>query len=363
MADNGQKEQKPSSRPRWRGWAVWLAAGLVAVSLGLGVYLRSGEERALKPSAEKSEPLRLGLAMQPSSGLFMIALEKGMFSANGLDVSVKEYPSGKRAMIEGLFTGRVDAVTTADTPIVFAGLDRSDFRIVASIFFADNVNRIIARKDAGIAKPTDLARKHVATQKASAVHFFLHLFLLEHGFSDKAIQLSFMKAEELPKALAGGEIDAFSMREPYISRAKAMLGGNAVIFSASGIYEQVEEVVVTEDIIDKKPETVRKLLQALLQAEAFIDDYPEQSMTIIAHRLGVDRSSIKDIWPEVKLRVSLEQSLVLRLEDQAYWAIKAGLTSHTAVPNYLSVIHTESLEAIRPDAVSIIRKKSRRVIP
>ncbi len=359
----GEKEHKPSSRVRRRGWAIGLVAGLVAVALGLGVYLLPGKDRALKPSAQNRESLRMGLSLAPSSALFLVALEKTYFSDQGLDITIVAYPSGKRALNEGLLPGKVDATSASDVPITFAGFERSDFRIIATIFKADNVNRVIARKDSDIAGAKDLRGKRVATQRASAVHFFLHLFLLEHGLSEKAIKQSFMKAEELPEALARGKIDAFSMREPFISKAGELLGGNAKIFSAPGIYEQMELFIVTKSLIETKPGVAQKMLRALIQAEQFTYAHPGQAAAIIAKRLGTEENMISAALPELKLRVTLEQSLVLLLEDQARWAIKAGLKSHATVPNYLGVIHTESLAAIRPEAVSILGKKSRQIIP
>ena len=74
----------------------------------------------------------------------------------------------------------------------------------------------------------------IATQRLSAVHYFLHLFLLKHDIEDA--ELEFLKAEELPQALADGKIDAFSMREPFISEAHGLVGNNGIVFRESGTY-------------------------------------------------------------------------------------------------------------------------------
>ena len=91
--------------------------------------------------------IRIGVALQPSSALIIIALENGYLSAEGLEIDVKTYPSGKRALLDGLFTGDVDLVSASDAPIVFNSFARQDFSVIASIFSADNFNRVIARRD------------------------------------------------------------------------------------------------------------------------------------------------------------------------------------------------------------------------
>lgn len=94
----------------------------------------------------------------------------------------------------------------------------------------------MARRDRGIEEAADLRGKHIATQRGSAVHFFLHLCLVSHGLTEEDVTLSFMKGEELPAALAEGRIDAFSMREPYVSEASSLLGERVVIFGHKSIY-------------------------------------------------------------------------------------------------------------------------------
>lgn len=300
--------------------------------------------------------IRIGVALQPSSALIIIALENGYLSAEGLEIDVKTYPSGKRALLDGLFTGDVDLVSASDAPIVFNSFARQDFSVIASIFSADNFNRVIARRDRGIAKPADLRGKRVATQKASAVHFFLHLFLLENGMSEKDVQLSFMKAGKLPGALARGDIDAFSMREPFISQAAQLLGqDNAVIFAEPGLYDQSDQVVVLNKTLKEKPDAIRRFLKALARAENFLINNTRKAVGILAKVTKGDRASLETGLSESRYKLELTQSLFLRLEDEARWVIDAKLTPHQTMPNFLRFIDTAPLKAVRPDAVTIIK--------
>lgn len=347
----GQYEAS-ASRRRLRLLATVVTA--VGVVLALGIWL-SREDADQQQTAAVNEPVILGLAMQPSSALTIIALERGYFSSEGLDIRAREYVSGKRALVDGLFSGAVDMVTAAEVPVVFASFKRTDFAIIATTWSANNVNRIIARKDHGIAKPADLRGKRIATQGRSAVHFFLHLFLLKHGLSEALVDQSFMKAEELPGALARGEIDAFSMREPYISMARSTLDDEALTFAEPGLYTQMETFAVSRKIVDQRPQIVEKLLRALLGAEEFAEHRREEAIGIVARNLGVDKAAINALWPEVELRVSLEQSLLLALEDEARWAISHELTEQGAVPNYLDLIFLEGMQTVAPERVTVIR--------
>jgi NitT/TauT family transport system substrate-binding protein len=291
--------------------------------------------------AAKNSPvedaLRIGLSLQPSNALVMIALDRGFFADQGLKVSVEKYVSGVRALRDGLFAGNVDLVTASDVPVALNSFERQDFSIVATIFRVENQNRIVARADRGIAKPADLTGKRIATQRGSAVHFFLHLFLLENGILESDVDQTFMKAGELPEALARGDIDAFSMREPYIGQARALLGGNA------------------NDVLREKPDIAKKILRALVKAENFVAGKPKESQAIVARFVGASEAEIAAIWPEFIPRVSLEQSLLLRLEDIGRWAVRRQLVNGRQTPNFLDLIYFEAMQTVKPVAITVVR--------
>ncbi|NIT52457.1 MAG: hypothetical protein GWO41_06890 [candidate division Zixibacteria bacterium] len=61
------------------------------------------------------------------------------------------------------------------------------------------------------------------------------------------------------------------------------------------------------------------------------------------------------IWDDYVFEIFLDQSLLLSWEDIARWAIKNKFTDKTTVPNYLNFIYLDGLEAVKPEAITIIR--------
>lgn len=328
-----------------------IALAVLAAAAALLYFLAPFPRQAAAPK----EPVTLAVPTHPTSFLAFVALEKGYFAAHGLEVTRTDYPSGKRALEEGLLAGKADIAWANEVPVAFSGFGHSDFRVLASTLSSDNANRIIARRDAGIRKPEDLRGKRIGTQKGSAVHFFLHLFLLEHGLAEKDVKLSFFKAEELPTALAEGKIDAMSMREPFISQAQAQLGGNAIIFQEPGLYEQMDVMLIRDSTLKRNPQIAAKALGAMLDAETFVTAHPRETLAITAKFLQVEPSSIEGVLSDFKARVALSQSLLVLLESEARWAIRSSLVSEKAVPDYLSLFHTESLRDLHPEAVTVVR--------
>jgi NitT/TauT family transport system substrate-binding protein len=61
------------------------------------------------------------------------------------------------------------------------------------------------------------------------------------------------------------------------------------------------------------------------------------------------------IWPEHQFSLTLDQGLVAAMEDETRWMIANNLTAATQVPDFLNYIYLDGLEAIKPEAVNIIR--------
>jgi NitT/TauT family transport system substrate-binding protein len=64
---------------------------------------------------------------------------------------------------------------------------------------------------------------------------------------------------------------------------------------------------------------------------------------------------MEKIWPENQFALSLDQSLIIAMDDEARWLIKNNLTDKKEVPVFLDYISRDNLDAVRPSAVNIIR--------
>ena len=93
----------------------------------------------------------------------------------------------------------------------------------------------------------------------------------------------------------------------------------------------------------------------MIKAESLVMKNPEEARKIISKKLGVSEDEVATIMSGSSFKVSLDQSLLTTLEDQARWAVKNKLTETTKIPNYLNFIYPAALEAIKPEAVTIIR--------
>ena len=305
----------------------------------------------IKPKNEV-EKVKIGLPLQPTSSLSIIALKNGFFEANGLDAEVTFYQSGKRVLLDGLKYDEVDIAETADVGYLGNIFQVPNSRIIASINRSDNTNRIIVRKDSGIKTPYEIEGKKIATQQFSAVHFFLHRFLQKYNLHESTHEnLIYKKAEELPLALKRGEIDGFSMREPYISQAAKLLDGKVIIFEEPGLYEQYSLLIAKKEYIEKNKSICIKYLKALEDAKNFYEKNKESSVKQVAEFLSADIQEMQTVLDSMKFNITLQDPIRIILASQINWLKNENRNMERFQIDISSYIDVLLLKSIYPERI------------
>ncbi len=327
---------------------------LVAVVMVVTTGMAAGCTGTEKPT-EPLEKVTIGIsATSLLPVLVYIAEEKGYFLEEGVDVEIKGYPMGKLATAATL-NGEIDIGTASDTNIIFASFERNDFAVFLTIVDSAQHAKALARKDRGINIPQDLVGKKVATTIGTTAHFFTAVFLTVNRIDISDVEIVNMKPGEMVEAIVNGDVDAIFAWEPNILRAVKSLGDNVIVLPSEVGYEATFSLVAMNDYIETNPELIRKITKALAKAEGFVINNREESIDIIASHLETDREVIDELWGGYRFRLSLSQSLIMTLEDEARWAIGSGLTDKAEVPNYLDYIYMDALDEVKPEAITIVR--------
>jgi NitT/TauT family transport system substrate-binding protein len=112
--------------------------------------------------------------------------------------------------------------------------------------------------------------------------------------------------------------------------------------------------VATDAWLAREPETARRFLAALARAETFVAENPAAARAIVEKRLHHDSAYMDAVWPEHRFALSLDQSLVAAMEDEARWKIANNMTNATAIPDFRDYIDTTALGQVRPEAVRVL---------
>ena len=288
-----------------------------------------------------------------STALLLVALDQQFFSRNGLDVTLRKYDTGAGA-VDGMVNGEADiAVGIAEYPLVGRAFQKEMVRVIANMDKAEFVY-LVGRKDRGIEKIADLKGKRVGTTVGTAAHFYLGRLLELNSMNINDITLVDLKTpEEWVNAVADGDIDAVVTAQPYANSARDRLGTNATMLSAQAGQFLNALVISSEAWLAQHPGLAERFLQSLAQAEDYLKSHPAEAKDIVMEGLSLDAPYMETVWSQNQFSVSLDQSLILAMEDEARWMISNKLTSETTVPNFLDYIYVDALKAVKPEAVKI----------
>ncbi|WP_214019225.1 ABC transporter substrate-binding protein [Methanoculleus sp.] len=333
-----------------------LTAGLAVIVVialtGLGVWLFLDSQ---KNAAEPEESITVAYSPFESTALLWIAEDRHFFEENGLNLTLRRYDSGA-ASLDGVINGEADiTVGLSEFPLVGKAFQNAPVRAMGNIDRGDFIY-IVARKDRGIMNASDLKGKRVGTTLGTVAEFHLGRFLTLHGMTMRDIILVDVKSPEgWVNAVADGEIDAISTAQPYANAAHDRLGDNTVFWSAQSSQPVFGLVVSTGEWLSEHPGTAERFLASLAQAGEYAIMHPVEARAIVQERLNLDAGYMDTVWRQNQYTLSLDQSLVLAMEDEARWMIANNLTNATEVPNFRNYIYTEGLEAVKPGSVNIIR--------
>ena len=287
------------------------------------------------------------------STLIWIAEEQGYFTTNGLDITNIDYQAGKLAA-DALLAGEADISISAEFVFVSNSFDNADLRTLGTVDTVENLE-LVARKDSGIADPSDLKGKTIGITRKSVGEFFLGRFLIFHDLSLADVEVVDLTPKEIVAAISNGDIDAGLVWQPSVFSMKNALGDNAISWSGQSGERYNMILIARETFIRDNTEAIDRFIKSIVQAAEFVEANNDEAKSFIAEKYHYESAYMDAIWPQHDFVVELSQHLILTMENQARWRIQNNLTEATKVPNYLDYVYTGALEKLMPNAVSIIR--------
>lgn len=322
---------------------------IFAVAGHLGMGCKETQKPAVTP-----EKITFSWVSNPNSSLAHIAYKKGYFAEEGVEITPQIYSFGKGAL-NAVIEGKADMATSAETPILFSIMKGNEIYIIATVETSSRNNAIIGRKDKGILKPNDLKGKRIGVTFGTTSEFFIDSFLIANGIERKEVQIVNLTPDEMLDAVISGKIDAASTWHFPLIRIQKGLGDKGITFYSEHLYTETFNIVAKQDYVKKHPDAIKKAIRALIKAEVFIKQNPNESLNIVADSIGIDRALLSEVWGEFNFRVTLTQALLITLEDETRWVIKSRLVEKSKMPNYIDFIYVDGLQAVKPEAVKIIR--------
>ncbi len=297
------------------------------------------------------ETLTLAVPPLEQNALMYVAENRGFFTDNGLNVTIRDYDSGVTAL-DAVIQGKANLAEAAEFPVVRAIYKQAAVQIIAANDKFEN-DYIVAHKDRGIEKVADLEGKRIGVTRQTVNEFFLGRFLELNGIEQSKVTLVDLPPARFADAFNKEEVDALIAWQPHVNGI-AKQQPNVVVWPAQSNQAVYGLLVGRSEWVKQRSNTVERLIQALKQAEDYTVAQPDEAKAIVQKRLKYDSAYVTSIWSQHHFSLALELSLVVAMTDEAHWMIDDKLTTDTRVPDFGKYIYTAGLRAVKPEAVNLV---------
>jgi len=213
----------------------------------------------------------------------MVAIDRGYFKEVGLDVELRPIVKSSDRML-ALTQGGIQWTNTGVLSVIVEMAKGNDsFYWFANVDDSPGAEGLVVQP--GINSIKDLKGKKVAVTLNSGAEITLYYLLKEAGLALTDVRVVPMAANEMVAAFTNKNIDAYCVWEPAFSDGQKAVPGSKVLATDKDtpIYRKFKTasapdvVVIRKDLVDKYPDTAKKLVAAYFKGVKFTKDNPQEA--------------------------------------------------------------------------------------
>jgi NitT/TauT family transport system substrate-binding protein len=275
------------------------------------------------PAAWAAETVNVGyLHTLAVDGQFWIAMEKGFFKEEGLEMKPIVFTSGVPLM-QALSGGSVDVA------IMGAVISNFPSQGVGKVFLLNDIEfdtaKLYARPESGVSTIKDLKGKRIATVKGTTAHVFLHNALKANGLdSTKDVELVSMDMAGAVAAFISGAVPVISTWVPFDVQIREKVPGAKLISSAKEFYPGAAIMggwVAANKYHETKQEILRKIIRAWAKANDYLMANTADALKLIHTKAysNIPFSDIEAAWQAQKCETSKDWVKLYQDGTAAKW--------------------------------------------
>ena len=257
---------------RLRGRALLVTAAALALALVAGC---SGSGETAAPSGLEEPNLNVAVVPALDSAGFFVALNEGLFKAQGLNVTFNAATSSE-TVIANQVKGVYDITGGNYVSYIQAqqsGEANLDIFAEGSVM-GPGAQGIYTMRGSPVKNLTDLQNHTIAINAPKNILYLLTASVLaEHGISPRSVKFASVPFPEMTPELQSGAISAAVMPEPFASSAEQADGSVSLVDLNQGATTSfpVAGYVVTKQWAQKHPHTLAAFYQALEEGQQIAD--------------------------------------------------------------------------------------------
>ena len=214
---------------------------------------------------------------------FYVALDKGYYKAEGLNVSILR-GQGSIDAAKKVATGAAEIGFADAGAIVLArGNDSIPIKLIA-IVYAKPPHGVFALADSGIRTAKDLEGKTVADAPFGAQRLIFNAYALAAGIDTNKVKWISADGSALTSLLATGRVDAigqYIVGQPLIEAGVAPRKLVRFAYKDAGMDYYGNGIVATEETIKNKPDMLKAFVRATIKGMRYAFDNSAEAGTIM----------------------------------------------------------------------------------
>jgi NitT/TauT family transport system substrate-binding protein len=255
---------------------------------------------------------RLDRKIDGPAAPFFLAIDKGYFEAEGLDVTIDAATGGPLEVIDRLTTGAYD-MGVADINFLIKFRDGNPGAPIKALFivFDKPPYAIIARKSRGVVAPKDLEGKKLGAPSTDPAFAAWPIFAKVNGIDAAKVVIENLGLPVREPMLAAGEVDAISGASftAYVDlKERGVPPEDLVVLLMAdyGVELYGDAIVASPKFAQEKPEAARAFLRAYVKALKDAVRDPARAVDAVLRR---NDAAKKDIELE-RLRMAIRDNIV-----------------------------------------------------
>lgn len=275
------------------------------------------------------------------------ALENDLFEDEGITVNLELFPDGISAL-ESLLKGESDIVSAMTTPVALHTFQKKGFKVIAAIDHRKFHASIAKRKVLDHHPRTDWTNHTIGVTRHTSGEYFMYSYFALHEISWNSMNIVYAKGPELSRLFLSDSIDIMFSWNPYVKGTQNQYPDSVVELGKSHLVPSSWMIVCDSVFLEVHRPAVIAFLKAI--KNGLENAKLSKQAAIRSHRriLNQNNYSADDIQPEMieRLAISLDEELVLDLENQAQWLIDMNYVSYTTIPDFSRLICPDPLRSI-----------------
>ena len=261
-----------------------------------------------------AEPLKIGYSDWPGWVVWEVALEKGWFKEEGVDVQFEWFDYV--ASMDAFAAGQLDGVgmTNGDT-LVTGSTGAKGVMILVNDY--SNGNDMVIGKP-GIDSVQDLKGKKVGVEVGFVSHLMLLDALKANGLSEADVELVNVPTNETPQVLASGEVDAIVAWQPSSGQALNLVPGSRPLYTSADQPGLIYDVyVASPSSLAARRDDWKKFMKVWYRVVDYFYDPAtrEDAIRIMAARVGLSPAEYKTFVDGTRILTLEEAKTYMKKAD------------------------------------------------